>query len=493
MRHRSLALLSAIVFCCTPLSLHDALASEALQTQTDEIKSSVLLGPAFEALRELTDTFGPRLTSSPAYRGSAEWAAARFRSFGIREVRFEDFTVPNGWKRGEARGALVSPLRTRLHVESAGWSPPTPASGVEGEVLWLDDPSEANIETLSPRIKDRVVMLDTARIFAGGSYAAVRRAQSACMLLERAGARAVLLPNHTHGNLLGSYVDLLNGGRTLPLPMAEIGMEDAMLIRRLGERGPVKVQLSLENHVSGPVQEPNVIAEIRGSERPDEWILVGGHLDSWDYGSGASDNGAGSVAILDAARAIAALDRAPRRSIRFVLWGGEEPGQLGSLQYARAHADELKNVVAVLNTDTGAGRPKGWRVGGRLDLQAAMQPLANAYLRDLAASEILLDTTCSTDHCAFLLRGVPTLNLLTDRTLYEQVIHRTGDTFDKINAVDLKAVAAVVAVTTYVLAQHPQPIARHLEHAEVSRILTKAGLVDGLTWLGRWQPEETAQ
>jgi Zn-dependent M28 family amino/carboxypeptidase len=128
-----------------------------------------------------------------------------------------------------------------------------------------------------------------------------------------------------------------------------------------------------------------------------------------------------------------------------------------------------------------------------LDLQAALRPLADAYLQDLAASETLLDTTCSTDHCAFLLRGVPTLNLLTGRTTYEQIIHRTSDTLDKVNGIDLRLGAAVVAVTAYVLAQHPQPIARHLRPEGVERVITKAELLDGLSWLGRWPPRDAAR
>src|SRR5207253_2323558 len=146
------------------------------------------------------------------------------------------------------------------------------------------------------------------------------------------------------------------------------------------------LEFELQNVTPGPTEVQNVIAEIRGSQQPDEWILIGAHLDSWDYGTGAQDNGTGSVMVLEVARAIAALGQKPRRSIRFALWGGEEEGLLGSYAYTQAHLGELSKCVAVLNTDNGSGHPKGWKVESREDLKTAMQPISDSVLKDIGGA-----------------------------------------------------------------------------------------------------------
>jgi carboxypeptidase Q len=486
MRDQFLAAVAAAFLASTPSS---AEVPGRADPQVAELKRSIFVGPSMQTLEALSDGFGPRLTGSDSYRGSADWAAEQFRALGLKNVRLEPFTVPAGWTRGGGRARIAAPEQTPITLESVGWSPPTPAGGIDAEVLWIDDVSPANLARLAPEIKGRVVILDTAKVFKGGAYAAVLDVHAAYEPIKRAGGVAILFPNPDPGNALGEYVDLLTGGKILPLPMAEIGMEETLLIRRLARRGPVRLEFSFENKVTPAFQDPNVIAEVRGREKPDEWVLVGGHLDSWDYGRGAADNGVGATAVLEAARAIAALGRPPRRSIRFVLWGGEEPGQLGSQGYARSHPDEIRRLTAVLNADTGAGRPIGWRVADRPDLVAALKPLAARHLADLDAEAVLDITTCSTDHCAFLVRGVPTLNLLVDRTVYEQIHHRASDTVDKINEVELKADVAVVAVTAYMLAEQETAIAPHQSPAEVAALLKRVGLDESLVRLGRWSPE----
>jgi carboxypeptidase Q len=231
----------------------------------------------------------------------------------------------------------------------------------------------------------------------------------------------------------------------------------------------------------------NVVAEIRGRERPDEWVIVGAHLDSWDFGTGAQDNGAGVAQVLEAARAIASIRQPPRRSIRFALWGGEEQGLLGSAAYARAHASEMKNCVAALNTDNGAGHPKGWQYEGREDLRAAMEPLTE-LLAGLGGERLTAETTFDTDHGHFMLAGVPALNLWVDMEHYDEIHHKAGDTVDKVDEHDLAAGAAVVAVTAYAIAEQPDALAPHIDHKAVAEILKKAGLDEFLTSVGVWKP-----
>ena len=232
----------------------------------------------------------------------------------------------------------------------------------------------------------------------------------------------------------------------------------------------------------------NVVAEIRGREHPDEWILIGAHLDSWDFGTGAQDNGTGSVSVLEVARAIAALGKTPRRSVRFVLWGGEEEGLLGSYAYTQAHMKELGKCVAVLNTDNGAGHPKGWKVEGRADLKQAMQPWSDGLLKDLSGGDLSMEASYDTDHGPFMLQGIPALDLEVDMTHYMEIHHKSSDTFDKVDPLDFKAGTAIVAATAWAVAENDKPIAPHIDHAAVREILKNAKLEDMLVNVGVWKP-----
>jgi Iap family predicted aminopeptidase len=232
----------------------------------------------------------------------------------------------------------------------------------------------------------------------------------------------------------------------------------------------------------------NVVAEIRGSERPDEWILIGAHLDSWDFGTGAQDNGTGTVSVLEVARALSSLGKAPRRSVRFALWGGEEQGLLGSYAYTQSHKNELNNCVAVLNTDNGAGHPKGWKVEGRKDMKAAMQPWSDGLLKDIGGGDLSMETTYDTDHGPFMLYGIPALDLWVDFSKYFEIHHKASDTLDKVDVLDFKAGTAIVAVTAYAVAQGDKPIAPHIDHAAVGEILKDAKLAELLEHVGVWKP-----
>ena len=458
-----------------------------LKPETDALAGSIYTGPAMTTLGELTDTVGGRLTGSPSYSRAADWAVAKFRSYRLQNVHLEPFSIPNGWQRGSASGQFLTPVSRPLHVESLGWSPSTPAGGVKGEVVVVSDLHADKLKEQASQLKGKIVFIDTTKVFAGGFAKAFALIKPAWTAWKDAGALGVIYPDRENNNVLNAH-DFGWGGDLTPLPGGEIGMEDAQLIRRLLEKGPVTVAFTLNNQTSGSVQVNNVIAEIRGRELPNEWILVGAHLDSWDFGTGAQDNGTGTASVLEAARAIAALGKPPRRTIRFALWGGEEQGLVGSYQYAKAHAEDLKNCIAVLNTDNGAGHPKGWKVEGRKDVQDALQPISDTFLTDISGGGISLETTFDTDHGPFMLYGVPSLDLWVDMKPYMEVHHKSSDTIDKVDPLNFKAGTAILAITTYVIAEDSKPIAPHIDHAAVAEILKKADLDDLLRTLGVWQP-----
>lgn len=460
-----------------------------VQQSADRLASSILLGSSMDTLRELTDGIGGRVTGTTPYARATEWAAAKFRSYGIQNVRLEPFTIPAGWQRGTASGELIAPISRRLHVASMAWAPSTALGGVEGEVVLISDVSPEKLKSEVADLKGKIVLLDTARIFADGYIKASPLVHASYAVLKAAGALAVVYPDRDKSNVLNAHAIGWHA-EIAPLPVIEIGMEDAGLIRRFltDSKQAVKLRLEAQNTITGPTQVNNVIAEIPGSEHPGEWVIVGAHLDSWDFGTGAQDNGTGTASVLEVARAIASLGQPPRRSIRFALWGGEEEGILGSYAYTKAHAQELSKCVAVLNTDNGAGHPEGWKVEGRKDLREAMRPLSDTLLKPLSADHLSMEVSYDTDHGPFMLQGVPALDLEVDMAHYGEIHHKSSDTFDKVDPLNLKAGEAVVAITAYAIAQDPEPIAPHLDHAAVAQIVNNSGIEPMLVDAGVWKP-----
>jgi carboxypeptidase Q len=478
-------LLGLLVSFCSIFSAGQ-MTPETKDTAT-RLAGAVFSGPSLGTLRELSDGFGGRLSGSPAYNHAAEWAAGKFRGYGIQNVKLEPFTMPSGWQRGPAHGDMLAPMARPLHLESLGWAPSTPKGGVQGEVILISDVSEKALQAKAGQLKGKIVLLDSGKIFADGWIKAWSDFQASFQRLKDAGVVAVVLTDHTSSNVLNAgSTDW--GGHIAPLPSAQLGLEDSDLLERLGEKGAVTIKVEVSNTTSGPMQVNNVVAEIRGSEHPDEWILIGAHLDSWDFGTGAQDNGAGSAMVLEVARSIAALGKAPRRSIRFALWGGEEEGILGSYAYTQAHLGEIGKCVAVLNTDNGAGHPKGWKVEGRKDLKEAMQPISDSLLKDIGGGDLSLEVSYDTDHGPFMLQGVPALDLWVDMKRYFEIHHKSSDTFDKIDPIDFKAGTAIVAATAWVIAEDAKPIAGHIDHAAVAEILKKENLDGLLTQVGQWKP-----
>ncbi len=485
--HRLAGLCSILflAFACSALEAPNI--DSNIKSTADRLVGSIFTGPSMTTLRDLTDGYGGRLTGSSAYQRATEWAVARFRSYGIQNVRVEPFTLPNGWQRGWARAEMLTPYPRRLSLESLGWSPSTPPGGIKGGLVVIDDVSADYIKNKAGQIRGHIVLLDAEKALEEGVWKKLNDLLKSPERFKQAGALAVVVPDTVPSNVLDAF-SLDWGGRLSPLPTAQLGMEDAKLIRRELDQGPVTIQFAFENKTSGPVQVNNVIAEIPGRERPDEWILIGAHFDSWDYGTGAQDNGTGSAMVMEVARVIAALGQPPNRTIRFALWGGEEEGLVGSTAYVQSHAAELEKCIAVLNTDNGSGHPKGWKVQGRKDLKEAMQPISDSLLKDLSGDELSMKTTYDTDHGPFMLHGIPALDLLVDMSKYGEVHHKSSDTFDKVDPLYLKGGAAIVAVTAWAIVQNPQPIAAHADHAAVADILKKASLDEFLTQIGAWKP-----
>jgi carboxypeptidase Q len=487
----ALSVFSLMAFLAWPQQPSDVNPADAnlagIKAVTDRMAASIYSGPSMVTLAELADGIGGRLTGSPAYVRATEWAAAKFRAYGIESVRLEPFTLDAGWVRGTASGAMLSPMSRPLYVASLGWAPSTPPGGVESAVISVDDVSPEVLQPRAEQLHGKIVLLDTAKIYAEGYGKAEPKIRAAWQTFSDDGVLAVMTSDRTPNNVINAHAALW-GSKLVPIPGVELGMEDTKLIQRLLVRGAVRVHLNVDNKTSGQVTVNNVVAEIHGRERPDEWILIGAHLDSWDFGTGAQDNGTGSASVLEVARAMASAGRAPRRSVRFVLWGGEEEGLLGSTAYVQTHKNELSKCVAVLNTDNGSGHPKGWKVEGRADLRQAMQPLSDGLLKDISGGDLSMEATYDTDHGPFMLQGIPALDLWVDMAKYFEIHHKSSDTYDKVDPLDFKAGTAIVAVTAYAIADSDKPIASHLDHAAMKEILRNTKLEDMVTNVGAWKP-----
>ncbi len=476
----------AAVFAC----LVAAVRAEPLGLTAEESAATRALagdiyagGRAFEYLEVLADELGPRLTGSPQFERSVHWAAEQLRSMGIAEVRLEPVVLKHGWQRGPAQGTLLGKTPRALHVASYGWSPPTPRPALRGPIVFLEDTTDEAIA--AARVSGALVLIDRAsltgpvvfRHTTPEEWERERRYETLDQRLKSAGALAALVYTKTANQVLRTSAPT-EGGETLALPVASIGREDALLIRRQLAKGPVEIELALGNVLTGPITLHNVIAELPGREQAAEWVMLGAHLDSWDFATGAQDNGSGVAQVMEAARALAQLAPRARRSLRFVLWASEEQGENGSKAFVRAHRDTIGQVVAYLNTDSGAGRPLGWNVAGREDLARALAPLAPLLAR-IGGSATSDDLSFDTDVAAFCVAGVPTLNLDVVDDEYDSVVHhKPADTLDKVNVHDLTAGAAMLAVTAYALAESAAPAVPHLSVTQREQMLRRNGALE---------------
>ena len=479
------ALISAVLACLvTSLQAEPITLTEEQSAATRELLGEIYThGRAFEYLEVLADELGPRLTGSPQYEQAVQWAAQQLRSMGRVQVHLEPVVLKHGWQRGAAHGTLLGKAPRALHVASYGWSPPTTGKGVTGPIVFLEDTTDEAIA--AAHVQGALVLIDRAsltgptvfRHTTPEEWERERRYETLDQRLKAAGALAALVYTKTANQVLRTSAPT-EGGEALALPIASIGREDALLIRRQLARGPVRVELALANVLTGPVTLHNVIAELPGREQGAGWVMLGAHLDSWDFATGAQDNGSGVAQVMEAARALAQLPTPPRRSLRFVLWAAEEQGENGSKAFVRAHAADLSQVVAYLNTDTGAGRPLGWNVAGRADVARALGPLA-PLLDRIGGSATSDDLSFDTDVAAFIVAGVPALNLDVVDDQYDTVVHhKPADTLDKVDVHDLTAGAAMLAVTAYALAETAQPAVPHLSVAQREQLLKRNGALD---------------
>lgn len=446
------------------------------------------LGPSSleENLRVLTDEIGGRVTGSPAAEKAVDWAVDAFRQAGVDEVLTENFTLPAGWAEGRTRLTVLSPEAFPVRLVSMGWSPATPTGGLTANVVDVGSGGEADFKRAGDSAKGAILLVHTDELrtwddlFNEYLYgpAVEQRAMDA-------GAAAILWMSTRPYLLLYRHIFSMDG--TIDrLPQAIVAREDAERIARfIAADKPVQVNLEMPNKISGQTASENVVAEIRGSEKPNEFVILAAHLDSWELGTGALDDGCNAALVIDAARAIRASGSIPKRSIRFVLFTGEEQGMLGSWAYAQAHRAELGKMDAAIVFDAGDGKVTGYLLSGRKDMLAAV----DQALMPLAALGPLKNTTdaeIGTDNFDFLLEGVPTLVANQKPDDYMMNYHATSDTFDKVDFAQLKKNEAIAAVTAYAIADRQERIGIRQTRPQIEQLLRETGMDKQMKLMGLW-------
>jgi len=445
--------------------------------------------PLEENLRRLTDEVGGRVTGSPAMARAVAWAVAAFRQSGVDVVHTEKYMLPLAWSEGETRLEVLAPVPFPVRLVSVGWSPPTPAGGVEADVVDAGDGSEAAFAragTGRGGLKGAILLVhsEVGRTWED-LFNDYLRAPAIIDRAVRSGAAAILWMSTHARRLLYRHQNSLSGELDR-LPQAIVAREDAQRIGRFLTAGQnVRVRLEMPNRVGGPMEQENVVAEIRGRERPEEFVLLGAHLDSWELGTGALDNGCNAALVIETARAIGATGLRPRRSMRFVLFSGEEQGMLGSWAYVRTHRSELDRAVAVVIFDEGIGRVTGYSLGGRKDIEAAVRD-ALQPVESWGANAHTADAFVGTDNLDFLLEGVPTLVANQEEANYLPNYHAESDTLDKVDFRELKLHAALAGVTLFGIAELPGRLGNRQSRAEVEALLKETGLDKQLQVFGYW-------
>jgi carboxypeptidase Q len=450
------------------------------------IQSALGPSPLEENLRYLSDTIGGRVTGTASADRAADWGVQAFRHAGVDDVHTEKFTIPVGWSEGHTHLEVLSAAPFPVRLVSIGWSPPTPEGGITADVVDAGMGDDTGFAKAGAAAKDAIVLIHSNFLVTWDDLTNEYNIGPA--ILDRAlkaGAVAVLWMSSRPNLLLYRHTLAVNG-EVEKMPQAVVAREDAERMARflaVGQR--VHVHFEMPNRLTGPVDSENVVAEIRGREKPDEFVVLGAHLDSWDLGTGALDNGCNSAMVIDAARVIHASGTIPRRSIRFILFTGEEQGLLGSAAYAHAHRAELDNMVAAIIFDSGVGKVTGYALGGRKDIvapvRAALEPIASLGVKDFT-----MDAGMDTDNFDFLIEGIPTLVANQDPANYMLNYHASSDTFDKVDMATLKRHSGIAAITAFAVADAEQRIGPRHSRAEIEQLLHDTGLDKEMQEAGFW-------
>jgi hypothetical protein len=422
-------------------------------------------------LEYLTDVIGPRLTGSPEMRRANEWTQQKFREYGMDSTALESWKFGVGWTRGPMTLRMLAPQRRELLGVSWAWAPGTNGP-LAGDVVYMNARTEDEFnQKFRGKLQGKWVMIGPPNPVENPSSPPTTHADSARLDSARFAIRAHTQPesyfitNRTYfvarekpaGIVFGAEKQFglftMSGSplAIVSLPFIVVGNDVYSQFARLAERGEaVRIEADVKNtFTTNELQQWNTVAEIRGSEHPDEVVIVGAHLDSWDLATGGTDNGTGAIAVLEAARILKASGVKPKRTIRFVLFAGEEEGLLGSQAYVESHRHELEKIQSVMVLDNGTGRITGMELQGREELREMWKDMLRPLTGAFGALFVKSGNKTGTDHLSFLAAGVTGFNYDQLTAGYNYTHHSQVDDFDMTVSADVAQAATVMAVNAW--------------------------------------------
>ena len=425
----------------------DAKTAEALRDK------ALLDRTAWDVTEDLTTTIGPRVVGSPAMVRAKDWSVAKFKALGFTNVKVEEFAKPS-WTRGAESAQLVAPYPMKLDIVGLGRTVPTPPEGIEAEVALFKTYAEL-IAAPESAVKGKIVVITQpmvrAQDGAGYGVAGISRRAGPVEAAKRGAVGLLIRSISTSDSTVPHTGVTAFGDGVVSIPSAALGVPEAEQLERLAAKGPLRIKLKLASTSDPKAVAWNISGEIKGSEKPDEVIVIGGHLDSWDVGTGALDDATGVAITTAAAKLIGDLPKHPKRTIRVVMWGSEESGG-SSEAYLAAHKDELPKIVLAGESDTGADRVYSLQVPAG----AADHPAMKTAVRVLAPLKIYLDKTppahAGSDIEGLEGAGVPVVALNQDASRYFDYHHTMDDTLNKVRPDELAQNVAAWASFLYLVA-----------------------------------------
>ena len=415
------------------------------------IRESLSSNAAWNRLAELTDTFGARLSGSENLARAIEWAVSEMKKDGLDNVRAEPVMVPH-WVRGRESAGIVQPVPSPLVMAGLGNSVGTPSEGITAELLVVKN--WGDLDAHAADVKGRIVLYNVPFTNYGET---VQYRSDGASRAAKLGARAMLLRSVGPAGLRTPHTGVLRYADDAPqIPAAAIPVEDAERLQRMQDRGVrVAVRLQMEAKLLPDAPSANVVGEIRGSEHPEQVIVIGGHFDSWDIGTGATDDGGGCIASWEALRLMKKLGLRPRRTVRVVLFTNEENGLRGGLGYRDRHKNELADHVLMIESDGGVFKPTGFGFSGSDAGRHQVELIASRLLKEIGADTIRAGGGGADIGPSVEAGKVPAMSLNVDGN-YFLIHHTPADTVDRIAPDEIARSAAALAVMAYAVADLPE-------------------------------------
>ncbi len=497
-------ILKTLFFFCICFSSLLATSQVDLNAENQVIQAALQPSTLEANLQRLIDHIGGRVPGTLGMQHAVEWGVQAFTNAGADSVHQEGFSIANSWAEGATEFVATSSYEIneshvggtslsvfKVHAVSVAWAPAlAPVKHVP-----MVDVGEGTAQDFAKAgdVAGKILLVHTTVLKTWDDlFAEYTKAPPIIDLAVKGKAKAIAFMATREHDILYRHTNS-GAGEIDKLPMVIVAREDGERIARILATGrQVWADLSIPNQIGAPIRATNVVAEIRGSEKPDEFVILGAHLDSWELGTGALDNGCNAALVVDALRAIKASGVKPKRTIRFILFSGEEEGLVGSRAYALNHRHELDRAGGVVIYDSGTGKTTGFAVGGRKDIVDKARQLI-VPLAQFDVKELKLDMEWGTDHFDFMLEGVPTFVADQEAANYLENYHAISDTYDKVDIPQLKKHVAEAAAMSIGLANLQDRIGPRLTREQIEQTIRDTNSVDLFKMFGIWDDWESGK